>query len=246
MRYSELSESGYAIKRVTLPIANIPHGVQGGTDEQRAQWEADGKPTAPTLGMRILSPGEDIEVDHLAELSAKKQGVEKYDDVHPICVKERMVYTLATACVDPDTGSRAPLLFFGDTVEQAAATLRNDPKHVLTFDTVVYLHEIYEIWRDKINPQAGSIADYNLAEIHKKAAEDADFLAYLRPGMRLSYTHILAVQHLALLELTSTDTAFSRPAPTEKAKEPAKEPAKSRHAARSPGLAKAKQKVKRR
>ena len=202
MRYEAMVASGYAIRKIPLPIVNVPHGVQQGTDEQRKQWEADGKPEAPVCGMRVLSPGEDIEVDRLAEAFAKTQGVEKYDDVHPICVKARMVYTLATACVDPDTDSHAPLLFFGDTVEQAARTLFSDPKRVLTPDTVVYLHEVYEIWKDAVNPQANTIADYQLAEMARKAADDADFLALLRPGLRLKFTHILATLCANLPELS--------------------------------------------
>jgi hypothetical protein len=232
MRYSELSESGYAFKLVELPIANIPHGIQGGTDEQRAQWEADGKPKAPTLGMRIIGPGEDIGIDALAKAYAKTQGVEKYDDVDPICVKARMVYTLATACVDPESDPRAPLLFFGDTVEQAAATLRNDPKHVLTFDTVVYLHEVYSCWRDKINPQANTIADLQLQEVTFKAAESADFLSYFRPGMLLNYAHTLAVLCVNSPELTGIISTISSRAASELERKQQKPSAPAKSASR--------------
>lgn len=193
MRYDQMIAQGHAIKKIPLPIVNIPHGIQAGTPEQLAQWEADGKPVAPIVGIRVIGPGEDVEIDRLADASSRALGVPTYNDTHPICVKERMIYTMATACVDPDSDPRAPLLFFGDTVEQAAAILRDDPKKILTFDTVVYLHEVYEIWKSQTNPQANTVEDHKLEEMAMKAADDADFLALLSPGLRLRFTHILAV-----------------------------------------------------
>lgn len=192
MRYGDVPVSGWAIERVTVPLANLPHGLQDGTEEQRAQAATDGLKSAPTCGIRVLLDGEEDNCHRLAEAYSKQQGVEQYDDVHPICVKALRVYLLATACIDPDGDPCAPLLFFGDTVEQAAEVLRNDPKRNITADTVAYLFERYEIWKDKINPQANTLHDFRLAEAAEKTADNADFLVSMRPGLRLKFTHTLA------------------------------------------------------
>jgi hypothetical protein len=199
-RYSSTTPSGFAWKRVEVPLANVPHGIQKGTPEQRAQWEKDGCPKPQICGIRYLLPDENMEVDaRAAELAATK-GVKEYTDTHPICVESRMICTLAMACVDPDSDPHKPVLFFGDTVEEAIDTLRRDKNRAITPDTIVYLHERYEMWRDKINPQANTIADYELQEIAKKSADDADFLANLRPGMRLRFTATLAALALPFLD----------------------------------------------
>lgn len=226
MRYSDnkIPTSGWAIERVVVPLANLPHGLQKGTDEQRAQAQRDSVSTAPVCGIRALMDGEEDACHRLAEAYSRSQGVEKYDDVHPICVKALRVYTLATACVDPDTDPRAPLLFFGDTIEEAAEVLRNDPKKNITADTVAYLFERYEMWRDKINPQANTLQDYELQLAAEKAADDADFLAYMRPGLRLKFTHTLAALLVASPGWISIASGLSSTAPTSSASSPQKTP----------------------
>jgi hypothetical protein len=199
-RYSSQTASGYAWERVTVPVANVPHGVQKGTPEQRAQWEKDGSPKPQICGIRCLSPDEDMEVDARAAELALEKGVKEYTDTNPICVNARMICTLAMACVDPDSDPHKPVLFFGDTVDEAIDVLRKDPKRSITPDTIAYLHERYEMWRDKINPQANTIADHQLQEIARKSADDADFLAKLRPGLRLKFTASLAALALPFLD----------------------------------------------
>jgi len=197
-RYYDLAANGVAIERVKLPIANVPHGIQKGTPEQKAQWERDGKPEPVECGIRILPPGFEAEADQLAAAKSVELGVEKYDENNPICYKQKLFYTVAAVCVDPDSDPKKPTLFFGDTIEEAAETLRSDPKKLLTFDTVVYLHERYLTWRDKLHPQANTIKDFELQQICQKAVEDADFLLYLRPGMLLRLAHTLAALYLTL------------------------------------------------
>ena len=224
MRYSsdKIPASGWAFERVVVPLANLPHGLQQGTDEQRAQAFRDSVSTAPVCGIRALTDGEEDTCHRLAEAYARSQGVEKYDDVHPICVKALRVYQLATACVDPDSDPRAPLLFFGDTIEEAAETLRNDPKRNITGDTVAYLHERFEMWRDKVNPQANTLQDFRLAEAAEKAADDADFLAYMRPGLRLKFTHTLAALLVASPAWNSISSTLSSTEPSNSGASPQK------------------------
>ena len=184
------------------------------------------------VGLRVLEPGLDDEVDRLAEAYSKSQGVEKYDDVHPICVKARMVYTLALACVDPSSDPRRPIPFFCDepysadnhTVERAAEIIRtgivSTPEGELrigmTPDIVVYLNEQYEVYRDEVHPQALTLKDSELAEATRKAAESADFLLSLRPGMRLRLQHFMASLAVAALEIASGNSITSTSDTTKK------------------------------
>lgn len=209
-RYEDLPDSGFAWQIVDVPIANLPHGIQKGTPEQAAQAAADGlPPKLPQCGIRALSPGEDIEAHRLAAAFSKTQGVD-YNETHPVCVNSLMVYTLAMACVDPDSDRRKPVLFFGDSPELAAQTLRDDPKHLITLDTVVYLHERYLIWKDKINPQANTIADYEMQDILQRSANDLDFLASLTPGLRLKLLHTTGVLLVTSPGWTELASSFAK------------------------------------
>jgi hypothetical protein len=196
MRYEQMVVQGYAIKRVPVPTVNVPYGIQPGTDEQRAQAAKD-CPKQLECGIRILGPGEDCIVDELTSAYALAHGVEKYDDINPICVKARMMYTLATACVDPDSDPRAPILFWGDTVEDGFRVLHDNPKHDLTPEIITFLHEHFLLWQDELNPQANTFAEAKMVENAQRAVDDADFLASLRPGLRMTWLRTMAAQWLA-------------------------------------------------
>lgn len=209
-RYSDIKPSGYAWKELELPLANVPHGLQKGTPEQRAQWEKDGKPKPLRVGIRALSPEEDLLAHEYASAYSAKHGVDEFVETNPICVLALQHYTLAMACVDPASDPYRPLLFFGDSVEEAADNLRCDPKHCITPDTVAYLYERYQVWRDQINPQALSLGDLSLHAAAEKAADDADFLLALRPGALLTFTATLAVQHVTLAAKISGASTTSK------------------------------------
>lgn len=223
-RYEDLPDSGFAWQIVDVPIANLPHGIQKGTPEQAAQAAADGLPVKlPQCGIRALSPGEDIEAHRLAAEFSKTQGVD-YNETHPVCVNSLMVYSVAMACVDPDSDRRKPVLFFGDTPELAAQTLRDDPKHFITLDTVVYLHERYLIWKDKINPQANTIADYEMQDILQRSANDLDFLASLTPGLRLKLLHTTGVLLVTSPGWTELASSFGKSDSTKSSKKTVSQP----------------------
>lgn len=243
-RYEDLPDSGFAWQIVDVPIANLPHGIQKGTPEQAAQAAADGlPPKLPQCGIRALSPGEDIEAHRLAAAFSKTQGVD-YNETHPVCVNSLMVYTLAMACVDPDSDRRKPVLFFGDSPELAAQTLRDDPKHLITLDTVVYLHERYLIWKDKINPQANTIADYEMQSILEKSADDLDFLASLTPGLRLKLLHTTGVLLVTSPGWTELASSFARNDATKSCEKPTR-PGKPNKKAAPRAPKKAKRKARR-
>jgi hypothetical protein len=221
-RYKDLLQSGYSWDTVVVPLANVPHGLQKGTPEQRAQWERDGKPEPSKCGIRCLSPDEDVQVYVCAAAFAKERGVPEFVDTHPVCVKAVQHYTLALACVDLDSPDPCrPILFFGESIEDAAETLRKDPKRCITPDVVDYLFERYQIWKDKINPQALSLADMSVASLAEQAAEQADFLAYLRPGALITFTHSLAVQYVTLAAQTFGASTTSGSDTTKSSKRPA-------------------------
>jgi hypothetical protein len=96
-----------------------------------------------------------------------------------------------------------------------------DPRHCLTPDTIAYLFERYQIWKDQINPQALTLADMALNVAAEKAAEQADFLAYLRPGALITFTRTLAVQCVSLAAQISGASTISASATTTSSKKSA-------------------------
>lgn len=224
-RYRDLKQQGWSWKLVELPLVNKSHGIQQGTPEQAAQWEADGKPESPVLGIRALGPEEDLFTHEWAAAYSKEHGVAEYDERNPVCLLAHRHYTLAMACVDPESDPRRPLLFFGDNPEEAAETLRKDPKHAITPDIVDYLYEQYEVWKDKVNPQALSLGDMSLSAAAEKAAENADFLTYFRPGALVTFTACMAVQYTSLLAERSGITSGCSSAPKTKKPSSARKPA---------------------
>jgi hypothetical protein len=151
-----------------------------------------------------------------------------------------MVYSLAMACVDPDSDPCRPLPFFCDdpfdvqkhTVERAAEIIRTGelvtPTGIvrigMTPDVVVCLYEQYEVLKDEIHPQALTVKDDELAELCRKAAESADFLYSLRPGLRAKL--LLFTAPLALVVLAANFTSISPTATNSKSasKKPPKKP----------------------
>jgi hypothetical protein len=201
-RFCDILEGTRAVKVIDLPLANVPHGLQRGTEEQARARELNPKAYKPRkVGLRALLPFERERVLELAAARAKAKGGQ-CTETDPLFRHALAVYTVAVACVDPDTEPNAdPKLFFGDTIESAAEKLRTS-KH-MTDDIVFYLRERQEQWQDEINPQVLTIADDQLWEATKKAADEEagiDFLALMRGGMLLRFTQLLACQLLLSLE----------------------------------------------
>lgn len=225
MRFSQIAEGFQAFKVIDLPIANQPHGLRSDTPEQSAARE--GAPVAQyRVGLRALTPGQREEVLCAAKDRAASRGVASDLHKNPIFDQALAVYTVAMACVDPDSDRGKPVLFFGDSLDGAAETIRSSP--LMTDDIVYYLRERQEAWQDEINPQALTIKDSELYTTTQKAVEDADFLWQLRPGTLVSYTHSLACLCLSLLEANSTTSSDSASVSTEKSKPtaPATKPSK--------------------
>jgi hypothetical protein len=200
-RFCDIEDGTRAIKVIDLPLANVPHCLQTGTEEQAKERELN--PNAYRVikvGVRALLACEREKVLELATARAKSKGGEPTSG-NGLFDHALAIYTTAAAYVDPDTppGQDAKL-FFGDTIEGAAEKLRTS-RHI-TDDIVFYLREQQEIWQDQINPQALTLAADQLWEATQKAADEkghADFLRLMRPGTLLRFTHILAAQCVNLL-----------------------------------------------
>jgi hypothetical protein len=204
MRFSglpaHLTEGYRALKIIELPLTTQPHGIQVDTPEQVAAREGT-EPVKVFVGLRALTPGERSEVLSAAYAYSVSKGAS--DDVErtSVYLQALAVYTVAAAAVDPDSDRKRPLLFFGDSLEQAADTIRKSP--LMTDDIVLYLRERCEAWSDQINPQSLSVKDSELYDVIKKAADDADFFFCCRPGLLVNLANFMARTLLISLEPNS-------------------------------------------
>ena len=230
MRFNSLPEhllTGFrALKIIELPLTTQPYGVQPDTPEQVAARDGN-EPVKVMVGVRALTPEERGDVLSAAYAHAVSKGASG-DDVERSAVyaQSLAVYTVAMACVDPDSDRRAPLLFFGDSLEEAAKAIRKSP--LMTDDIVLYLRERQECWQDEVNPQALTIRDSELYETAKKSVEDADFLAKWRIGTVLSFARCMAALALSSLEDNFTGSPALETSGTSENKTPSKKPSKSK------------------
>lgn len=199
MRFSgipaHMTEGFRALKIIELPLTVQPHGIQVDKPEQ-VEARAGHEPVKVMIGLRALTPGERELVLSAARARAISSGVSGEDIERSAVYNQALaLYTVAAATVDPESDRRTPLLFFGDTLEQAAETIRTSP--LMTDDIVLYLRERQECFQDEINPQALTVRDSELYDIAKKAAEDGDFLHFMRPALLISLSRTLAITLLA-------------------------------------------------
>lgn len=205
MRFSGLpahmTEGFRALKIIELPLTVQPHGLQVDTPEQ-VEARAGHEPVKVMVGLRALTPGERELVLSAARARAISSGASGEDIERTSGYNQALaVYTVAAATVDPDSDRRTPLLFFGDTLEQAAETIRKSP--LMTDDIVLYLREQQECFQDEVNPQALTIKDSELFDVAKKSVEDEDFLKLYRVGTLVNLTRTMAALLLTSLEDSS-------------------------------------------
>jgi len=228
MRFNQIPEhltSGFrALKIIELPLTTQPHGIQADTPEQQ---EARGgtEPVKVMVGLRALTPGERADVLASAHAYAVRKGASGDVEQGAGYSQALAVYTVAAATIDPDSDRRRPLLFFGDTLEDAANTIRSSP--LMTDDIVLYLRERQESWQDEVNPQALTVKDSELYDIARKAAESADFLHFMRPALLIALTRTLASLLLTSLEDSSTIISASQMVGENSSESPKKKPKKS-------------------
>lgn len=237
MRFSQLPASitqGFrALKIIELPIASQPHGMQPDTPEQQAA-RGDNEIVRPMVGLRALTPGERSDVLSAAFAYAISKNASGKVEESAVYSQALAVYTVAQACVDPDSDRCKPFLFFGDNLEHAADTIRSSP--LMTDDIVLYLRERQECWQDEVHPQALTIRDNEIYEIAKKSADDADFLFRMRLGTLVNYALTLGALCVSLVEGSSGSTSASSSDGSEKKtsapSQPSSEPVKVKRAKR--------------
>jgi hypothetical protein len=198
-KLSDIMKGYRAIKKVALPLVNVPSFINPDVPELAAQRESDralaianGEPANPDeimVGLRILTLNELALVYQKAGDFARERGVKEPNETDPIYNLGVSVYICAIACVDPDSDVKNPEPFFGarGDIESAARELL-DSIHIGR-DGIAYLAEQHEAWQDLCNPQANKVPPSKFYElIVEMADKNTDvalktFLA-LRPGMR--------------------------------------------------------------
>jgi len=218
-KLSDLAKGYRAIKKVALPLVNVPSSYSEEVPELVAQRESDnalatanGEPAIPdvvTVGLRILTLNELATVYQKAGDFARERGVKEPNEADPIYNLGVSVYTCASACVDPDSDVKNPEPFFGTRgdLESAALELLNSVH--IGRDGIAYLAEQQEAWQDSCNPQANKVSPAKFYEIVVGMSDDnpdeslKTFLG-LRPGMRLNSMRIMA----KLLKTLQWDKSF--------------------------------------
>lgn len=138
------------------------------------------------LDVRTLTGAEELHVLRSAADFAKANGAEAIEDGEARYELGRQLFTVLVGCVERESPKDAPRPFF-DSVEQILASKR------LTRDHVAYLHSHVEQWQDECSPRKMTLSPAQFAEVATRSAE-GDFRPFLRlrPGMQLSFLHILA------------------------------------------------------
>jgi len=216
MRYRDIVEGTRAIKVIDLPLVNVPCSLLPDIPELAEQRQKDalaaakkGGPEVPSsikVGLRVLTGDEFLEIEELARKMTESRGAKAVDgDV--IYHLAQSVFTVALACVDPDSDPADPTPLFGEKgkPETAAKQLLASPH--IGRDGIVYLAEQHEHWQDMCNPQALKVSADRLWQLvgEVAASNDASPFLLLRPGMRVSFTRFMA----ALLVSLRADKFFS-------------------------------------
>lgn len=160
--------------------------------------------------VRVMAPGEEIEVVHKAGEYAKAKGAaacEPGDEVFDLAI---WAHTLLVVCLDPESPEDARRPFFGSVDE----ILSDDPNG-LTSEHVAYLYERWRAWQDACSPRVSDMTETQAMELCRKigAAESLGevdrFLADLRPYMRAAFARFTANRLLVLLRANSSPIGTS-------------------------------------
>jgi len=208
-----------AIRRVECPIVNVPGPLQADQPEMAQQRAANtaaaqpgqAPPVAPPtveVGLRVLTGEETSFVYEKAWAEAQRKGCPKPDETDPVYALALSVWTLAVACVDPDSEPAKPELFFGSTPAEAAAAIYASPH--LGRDGIAYLCEQHEVWQDLCHPQAKNAGFGQIWErVTEALTDDPRFFLQMRPALRWSFVRFMASLLATLLPDKSTPGSSS-------------------------------------
>jgi len=209
-RFSDVAAGVRAIHRVTLPLVNVPCQLLPDLPELAAQREKDaaaaasrGEPVVPAtveVGLRVLTGSEVLLIESLARKMAESQGCKAFEETDSIYNMAKSLYTIAVACVDPDSDPRAPIPFFGTKGDTPKASAESGVQAILDSehigrDGIVFLAEQHEHWQDLCNPSALKMSPERMWALvgEVAASNDASPFLLLRPGMRWSFARFMAV-----------------------------------------------------
>src|SRR6478609_1913435 len=176
-----------AIKRIPLPLVNVPCSLLPDLPELMEQRKKDaeaaasqgalGVPATVEVGLRVLTGDEALLIESLTNKMAEAEGCKAFEETDAIFNMAKSLYTIAIACVDPDSDPKDPDPFFGprgkspkETAELCAEQIRKSPH--IGRDGIIYLAEQQELWQDRCNPSALKMSEGELwALVGKVAAE---------------------------------------------------------------------------
>lgn len=216
-KFNDIAAGTRAIKRVDLPLVNVPCSLLPDIPELSEQRKLDaeaaasqGAPVVPgsvEVGLRVLTGDEFILTEKLARKMAESNGCKSFDESDSIFNMAKSLYTIAVACVDPDSDPKDPEPFFGKRGANPAETAEACVKAIMSSvhigrDGIVFLAEQHEHWQDLCNPAALKMSPQRMWDLVGEVAASSDARPFLllRPGMRWSFARFMA----ALLASSST------------------------------------------
>lgn len=193
--------------------------VQGSRARKRVESTTiTGQPFACDL--RAVVGVDDAAIFAEARAFAKARGVAEPKDGDPLYDLGLAVHTLAIACVDPDSLTEAPRVFFDGGASQILEHLDRD--------RILYLYETLTAWQSTFSPrqQSQSWPEY-VASVYVLASEEADAddpFAKWSPALRASWARTTARLLLASHALKShSGTPTESSTTSESASAPASE-----------------------
>jgi hypothetical protein len=206
MRLRDVLPGTRAIKRVPLPLVNVPSEYSAEVPELAQQRENDraaasdeppvapGAFSVPEVGVRAMTGLEQSLVFSKSREYATKHGGNPENPSDTLYNFATTAYTVAIACVDPDSNPKDPEPFFGNKGDPDSGVAELLASEHIGRDGIVYLHEQQELWQDLVSPQSLSMPPEQLWEAAREVAtsKDAGPFLRLRPGMRWKLTQFLA------------------------------------------------------
>lgn len=209
-----------AIKRVPLPLVNVPSEYSEDQPELAQQREKDraeaesstppgsnpaGAIRVPEVGLRVLTGMEQAEVLKRSRAYSLANGGNPDSPGDVLQAFALQAYTVAIAAIDPDSDPKNPEPFAGNRgdIESGFRALLSSVH--IGRDGIQYLFEAQELWQDQCSPQTLNVPPEKFWKTIEEmgTSEDADPFLRLRPGMRFKLMQFSASLLLTLPELSS-------------------------------------------
>lgn len=205
MKLKDIMGGTRAIKRVSLPLVNVPCSLLPDIPELAEQRAKDAQtaasagapevPAAVEVGLRVLTGDEFLSVYEKARKMAEARGSTRADESDPVYNMAESVYICALACVDPDSDPHNPEPFFGQKGDVESGVKEILASIHIGRDGLIFLAEQQEHWQDVCNPQGLKMSPERMFTLvgEVAASDDAAPFLRLRPGMRWSFARFMAL-----------------------------------------------------